>query len=217
LGYPLARVFPDGTAEIGLLDGAPGRIDVLTCTLQLLYEVHDPSAYITPDGILDLTGIRFEEVGLNRVRVSGAKFRGKPSKLKVSGFVEQPGFIADIEIGYAGTHALTRGKIAADALRMRLDDFPPGDIRIDLVGVDSTLGVASLPAANRMPEVRMHVSARCATADMAQIVEDEVYALTISGPAGGGSVRSERRPSLAVVDGLIDRDLVKTEIVWETA
>lgn len=217
LGFPLARVFADGTAELGLLDGAPGRIDRLTCALQLLYEVHDPAAYITPDGILDFTGVTFEEVGKNRIRVSGARFRGKPAKLKVSGFVEQPGFIADIEIGYAGTHALNRGRVAADALRMRLDDIPREDIRIDLVGVDSTLGAASLPPANRMPEVRLHVSARCPDAEFAQIVEDEVYALTLSGPAGGGSVRSERRPSLAVVDGLIDRDLVTTDILWETA
>lgn len=217
LGYPLARVFADGAAELGLLDGQPGRIDRLTCTLQLLYEVHDPSAYITPDGVLDFTGVGFEDVGPNRVRVAGARFKGRPSKLKVSGFVEQPGFVVDIEIGYAGSHALNRGRVAADALRMRLDDFRDEDIRIDLVGVDSTLGAASLPPANRMPEVRLHVSARCPDAEVAQIVEDEIYALTISGPAGGGSVRSERRPSLAVVDGLIDRDLVKTDIVWETA
>ena len=156
-------------------------------------------------------------MGPSRRRGSGARFRGRPSKLKVSGFVEQPGFVADIEIGYAGTHALNRGRIAADALRMRLDDFREDDIRIDLVGVDSTLGAASLAPANRMPEVRLHVSARCLDAEMAQIVEDEVYSLTLSGPAGGGSVRSERRPSLAVVDGLIDRDLVETDIVWETA
>jgi hypothetical protein len=217
LGFPMAKVMADGTAEISLLDGDPGRIDILTCTLQLLYEVHDPNAYITPDGILDFTGIRFEEIGKNRVRVTGGKSRGKPSRLKVSGFVEQPGFVADIEIGYAGTHALQRGRISADALRMRLDDIPPEDIRIDLVGLDSTLGSASLPAANRMPEVRVHVSARCVDAEMAQIVEDEVYALTLSGPSGGGSVRSERRPSLAVIDGFIDRDQVKSETIWETA
>lgn len=217
LGFPLARVFPDGSAEIGLLDGAPGRIDGLTCALQLLYEVHDPSRYITPDGTLDFTGVQFEEIGLNRVRVTGAKFRGRPSRLKVSGFVDQPGFIADIEIGYAGTHALQRGRIAADALRMRLDDFPSGAIRVDLVGIDSTLGSASLPPANRMPEVRVHVSAKCEDTTAAQVVEDEVYALTLSGPAGGGSVRSERRPSLAVIDGFIDRDLVRHEIVWETS
>ncbi|MDA1309007.1 MAG: DUF1446 domain-containing protein [Proteobacteria bacterium] len=217
LGFPLAHVRSDGSADLGLLDGAPGRIDVLTCTLQLLYEVHDPNAYITPDAILDLTGIRFEEIGPNRVRVSGARARGRPTRLKVSGFVEQPGFVADIEIGYAGTHALQRGKVAADALRMRLDDLPQEDLRIDLVGVDSTLGSASLAPPNRAPEVRVHVSARCGDAQMAQIVEDEVYSLTLSGPAGGGSVRSERRPSLAVVDGFIDRDLVKTETVWERA
>jgi len=217
LGFPLAQVFSDGTAEIGLLEGAPGRIDTLTCTLQLFYEVHDPSRYITPDGTLDFTGVRFEEIGPNRVRVTGAKFRGRPEKLKVSGFVDLPGFISDIEIGYAGTHALQRGQIAADALRMRLDDFADDDIRIDLVGLDSTLGPASPPPANRVPEVRVHVSARCPDATIAQIVEDEVYALTLSGPAGGGSVRSERRPSLAVVDGLLDRALVKTETVWETS
>ena len=217
LGFPLAHVYPDGSAEISLLDGAPGRIDTLTCTLQLFYEVHDPSQYITPDGIIDFTTVRFEEVGANRVRVSGAGYRGRPDRLKVSGFVDQPGIIADIEIGYAGTHALQRGRIAADALRMRLDDFPEEDIRIDMVGVDSTLGAASLPLANRMPEVRVHVSARCQDAAMALIVEDEIYALTLSGPAGGGSVRSERRPNLSVIDGFIDRDLVVPEILLETA
>ena len=60
---------------LGLLEGAPGQIDRLTCALQLLYEVHDPAAYITPDGVLDFTGVAFEEVGENRVRVSGARFR----------------------------------------------------------------------------------------------------------------------------------------------
>lgn len=217
LGFPLAHVFPDGSAELALLEGAPGRIDVLTCTLQLFYEVHDPGNYITPDAILDFTGISFDEIGSNRVRVSGARSKGRPAKLKVSGFIDQPGIIADVEIGYAGTYCLQRGRVAADALRLRLHDVPPEDLRIDLVGIDSTLGRASLPPSNRTPEVRVHVSARCVDAEMAQIIEDEVYALTLSGPAGGGSVRSERRPNLAVIDGFIDRELVKSEVIWETA
>lgn len=219
LGYPIAWVMADGSAEIGLLEDRPGRVDALTCTLQLLYEVHDPGAYITPDVILDLTGIRFEQTGVNRVRMSGARSRGKPSRLKVSGFVEEPGVIADVEIGYAGTYALQRGRIAADTLRLRLDPvaISADGIRIDLVGIDSTLGAASLPAPNRLPEVRVHVSARCADAQMAQAVEDEVYALTLSGPAGGGSVRSERRPCLAVIDGFIERGRVSSDIIWESA
>ncbi|MDQ4061979.1 MAG: DUF1446 domain-containing protein [Pseudomonadota bacterium] len=216
LGFPLAKVAPDGSAEIGLLDGAPGLVDRLTCTLQLLYEVHDPSAYITPDVIIDLTGVRFEEIGRNRVRMSGARARGRPDRLKVSGFVEGPGFIADVEIGYAGTGGLRRAQVAAETLALRLDAFDQDSIRIDIVGVNSILGAASLQAPGPA-EARVHVSARCADAETAQWVEDEVYALTLSGPAGGGSVRSERRPRLDVVDGLIDRDLVETRLVWETA
>ena len=86
--------------------------------------------------------------------------------------------------------------------------------RIDIVGVDSILGEASLRK-GEPAEARVHVSARCADAEIAQIVEDEVYALTLSGPAGGGSVRSERRPRMDVVDGFIDRAKVDTAIVWE--
>lgn len=216
LGFPLAKVFADGSAEFSLPVGQPGRIDALTCTLQLLYEVHDPSRYITPDVILDMTDISFTELDKNRVLMVGAHSRGRPDKLKVSGFVDEPGLIADIEIGYAGTHALRRGQVAADTLRLRLEEMDPADLRIDLVGVNSTLGPASLPSSNRVPEVRVHISAKCLDAEMAQWIEDEVYALTLSGPAGGGSVRSEKRPRLAVVDGFIHRELVKPSVVWET-
>jgi hypothetical protein len=215
LGFPLAEVAADGSAEIFLLDGKPGIVDALTCTLQLLYEVHDPSAYVTPDVIIDFTGVKFEEAGRNRIRVSGARSRGKPERLKVSGFVDLPGFIADVEIGFAGIGAARRGQLAADALRMRLRDIRDEDIRIDLVGVSSILGEASIASAAPPAEVRVHVSARCADAEIAQIVEDEVYALTLSGPAAGGSVRSERRARLEVVDGFVDRAHVATELAWE--
>ncbi|HUN47272.1 MAG TPA: acyclic terpene utilization AtuA family protein [Stellaceae bacterium] len=214
LGFPLARVFADGSAEIGLLPGAAGRVDPMTCTLQLLYEVHDPRAYLTPDVTIDFTGIRFEEVAPNRVRMSGARAAGRPPRLKVSGFVDRPGFIADVEISFAGTHAYDRARRAAEALRMRLGDWRDEDIVVDLVGVNSVLGQASPPLIAPPPELRVHVSARCPDAEAAQIVEDEVYALTLSGPAGGGAVRSERRPRLEVLTGFIARDLVKTSLEW---
>lgn len=217
LGFPLAEVFADGTAEIRLLDGAPGILTPETCTLQLLYEVHDPSRYATPDLVLDFRGVRFEQVGHNRVRMSGASAHGAPPTLKVAGFLELPGFIADAEIGFAGHGALARAQRAAEALRLRLSDWDDADIAIDLVGVNSILRAGSAPSLAPPAELRVHVSARCADAEAAQIIEDEVYALTLSGPAGGCSVRSERRSRVEVLDGYIPVDKVQPQIEWSKA
>ncbi len=217
LAYPLARVMRDGSAELTILDGEPGIVDAMTCTLQLLYEVHDPAAYITPDAIVDFSGVRFEEVGRNRVRMTGARHAGRPTHLKVAGFVEARGVIADVEIGFAGTGAQERAQRAADTLCLRLGDWRAEDIRVDLVGVNTMLGGASIPLVGSLPEVRVHVSARCADNEEAQVVEDEVYALTLSGPSAGGGVRSERRRRIEVVSGLIPRELVATRTIWTEA
>jgi len=214
LGFPLAEVYRDGNSEIRLLDGACGILTPETCTLQLLYEVHDPSRYLTPDATLDFSAVCFEQTGHNRVRMIGACAHPRPDTLKVAGFVELPGFIADCEIGFAGTGALVRGQRAAEVLRRRLDAWKSDDISIDLVGVNSILRAGSAPLDAAPPEVRVHVSARCVDAESAQIVEDEVYAMTLSGPAGGCSVRSERRARIEVIDGAIARELVQPTIRW---
>lgn len=215
LGYPIADVERDGSALIRLLDGEPGLIDAISCTLQLLYEIHDPGAYATPDAILDFTAIAFEQVEPNRVRMTGARSHGRPERLKVIGFFARRGVVADVEIAYAGTHALERARCAADVLRLRLSRvIAEHDLRIDLVGVDSVLGAASRPPAAEPPELRVHVSARCDDGELAQAVEDEVYALTLSGPAGGCSVRSERRPRIESVSGFIARERIMTRVEW---
>ncbi len=215
IGYPIADIAPDGAATIRLLDGQSGRLNVAGCTLQLLYEVHDPRAYITPDAVLDFTGVSFEETGPNQVRLSGTRGLARPDRLKVIGFLARRGLIADIEIAYAGTGALARARLAADILRLRLPrELGISDFVIDLVGVDSVLGAGSLPLRCEPPELRVHLSARCEDAEMAQAVEDEIYALTISGPAGGGSVRSERRGRVESITGFLPRDRVSARIEW---
>lgn len=213
LGYPLADVYADGSADIGVLDGAPGIVDALTCSLQLLYEVHDPARYATPDLIVDFSGVSFTQIGPQRVHMSGARSLGPPPTLKVAGFVELPGFVADCEIGFAGTAAFERASMAAETLRLRLSDWPHEDLAVDVVGVDSILRAGSVRIAAGA-ELRVHVSARCKDLEQAQIVEDEVYALTLSGPAGGCSVRSERRPRIEVLDGFIAASRIEPRIVW---
>jgi hypothetical protein len=153
-------------------------------------------------------------MGLNRVRMSGVRSKGAPPSLKVAGFVDRPGFIMDCEITLAGAGAVARAEVMAQALRQRLQAWADEDIVVDLVGVASVLGPLSQVPYGAMPEIRVHVSARCDDAEQAQWVEDEVYAMTLSGPAGGCSVRSERRPRIEVLDGFVAHDQVPTQIVW---
>jgi hypothetical protein len=215
LGYPVADIAADGTSTLRLLEGQPGRLDTVACALQLLYEVHDPRQYATPDAVLDFTDVRFEQLGPNRIRLEGARASPRPDRLKVIGFLARRGVIADVEIAYAGTGALGRARLAADVLRIRLERvLGIADFVVDLVGVDSVLGAGSLPLAGDPPELRVHLSARCDDGELAQAIEDEVYALTLSGPAGGGSVRSERRARVETVTGFLARDRVPTRIEW---
>jgi hypothetical protein len=206
VGYPFATVLPDGSATLAKLPATGGRLDDLTCALQLLYEVHDPRAYATPDAIIDLSGVDLEVVGPDEVAVSGAGFVGVPDRLKVIGFVARPGAIADLEIAYAGSAALGRAHAAAEILRSRLEGVPELEAsQVDLVGVDSVLRGASRPLAGEPPEVRVHVSVRVGSEEAAHTVEDEVFGLTLTGPAGGCGIRSERRERIESVTGWIDR------------
>ena len=214
LGYPIAHVAADGSAELTLLPGAQGCVNRETVTLQLLYEVHDPSGYITPDAVVDMTTVTVEEIGPDRVRVSGARNRGLPPQLKVSGFVTLPGAMVDVEIGFAGMEAIARAREAAEILRLRFAALGTGDPTIDLVGVDSILGPASAPLRCEPPELRVHASVPCEDEEMARAVEDEFYWLSMAGPAHCGGIRVERRDHVAVVDGRIDRGEVTEEVLW---
>jgi hypothetical protein len=163
--------------------------------------------------------VRFEAVGRNRVRMSGVRSRGAPPTLKVAGFVDKPGFIMDCEISLAGLGARGRAEVMAEALRLRLGmaGWLEADFSVDLVGLGSVLRAGAQPLRGEPPELRVHVSARCADAQSAQAVEDEIYALTLSGPAGGCSVRSEKRPRIEVLDGFIAPSAVSTQLAWEVS
>ena len=76
IGFPYADVGRDGSLVLGKLADSGGRLDVQTCSEQILYEMHDPASYITPDCVLDVTGVEFDQQDRHRVRALGA--RAKP-------------------------------------------------------------------------------------------------------------------------------------------
>src|SRR5207244_9960411 len=83
IGYPIAEVTEDGCAIVTKAPGTGGRVNFDTLRQQLLYEVHDPHHYMTPDVDVDMTTLRMEEIGPDQVRVSGATGRPAPDMHKI--------------------------------------------------------------------------------------------------------------------------------------
>ena len=141
LGYPLADVWADGRVEVSKTPGSGGRLDVATCTEQLLYEMHDPSAYITPDCVLDASGVNFRQVGADRVALGGARGKPRTATYKVVvGYFD--GYMGSGEMGFAGVNAVARAKLGIEVVkeRLRRRGLTYEEMRIDLIGMNSLHG-----------------------------------------------------------------------------
>ena len=210
VGFPLAEVQPDGSAVITKLPGTGGRVDRLTCTAQLLYELEDPARYLQPDVVADFSGVRFHELGPDRVQIAGASGHARPDGLKVTlGY--RDGFIGEGQISYAGSGARARGELALGVLERRLQRLGLGALehRCELIGVNAMHG-PKLGTDHEPYEVRVRLAARCTTQAQAERVGQEVEALYLNGPAAGGGVTQSVREVIAAASALIPRDAVQT-------
>ena len=211
LGFPLAEVEEGGRMVITKLEGTGGRIDRLTCTAQLLYELEDPSCYLQPDVAADFSAVRLVEEGPDRVRVEGATGHARPDSLKVTlGY--RDGFIGEGQISYAGPGARARGELALAVLGRRLERLGLAALehRAELIGVNAMHGPAL--GADREPyEVRVRLAVRTQSRAQADQVGREVEALYLNGPAGGGGVTQSVREVVAAASALIPREAVRTE------
>jgi hypothetical protein len=214
LGFPIAEVMADGTAIFTKLPDTGGKVSVATCTEQLLYEIHDPGSYITPDVIANFSDIVFEEIAPNRVKLQGGGGRARPSDFKVSiGF--DGGIIGEGQITYAGANAIPRAQLALDIVKARLvhRNFKFDDLRFDLIGVNSAWKNSSTPQA--ISEVRARVAGRSYKLEDVTAVGSEVEALYTNGPAGGGGVTRSVRQSTAILSTLIPREYVEPQVHFE--
>lgn len=197
LGYPLAEVDADGNAVITKLPGTGGQVSRATCIEQLLYEIHDPASYFQPDVVADFSGVEFTQIGEDRVAVSGGAGHPASGRFKIS-VGSRDGWIGEGQISYAGPGAVARGRLAADIVKERL--APHGNaiaaLRCDLIGVDSILPGSSEAPTPR--EVRLRCAARCDSREIAEAVADEVEALYLCGPAGGGGVTRSLREVIGI-------------------
>jgi hypothetical protein len=211
VGFPLAEVQADGSAVITKLPGTGGCVNRLTCTAQLLYELEDPQRYLQPDVVANFSQVQLQEVGPDRVQVQGASGTARPDQLKVTlGY--RDGFIGEGQISYAGPGARARGELALNILQHRLQRLGLGELeqRAELIGVNALHG-PSLGADREPYEVRVRLAVRCPTRAQAERVGQEVEALYLNGPAGGGGVTQSVREVVAAASALMPRAAVKTE------
>ncbi len=215
LGFPIGTFGEDGSLVISKVAGSGGCVTPATCKEQILYEVHDPARYLTPDVSADFSQVRVETIGPDRVRVVGGSGRERPDGLKVSlGLME--GFIGEGQISYAGTGAVARGALAREIVRERLvrAGLPLQELRCDLIGLDALHGQERARGAAEPYEVRLRVAARTASAAVARRIGEEVEALYTNGPAGGGGVSRQVREVLGIRSALIPRAQVRPTITW---
>jgi hypothetical protein len=210
-GFPIAEIHEDGSCEIFKADGTGGCVTARTVKEQLLYEVHDPAAYLTPDVTADISEAEVAETGRDRVHLSGVRGHRRPDRLKVNVFTED-GWLAEGEISYAGPGAESRARLAADIVRRRLDGVL--ELRVDLIGVASVFAddagrfLAAAPAGDAR-DVRLRVAARHREKGTAEKLLREVTALYTCGPAGGGGVRTSIRSRLDTVSCFVPRDAIQ--------
>ncbi|WP_413542623.1 acyclic terpene utilization AtuA family protein [Citricoccus nitrophenolicus] len=217
LGFPFADVAADGTAMLAKLPGSGGLIDTRTVTEQLLYEVGDPSAYITPDVVADFSSVSLEQAGEDRVEVRGGSGSIRPDELKVTlGF--RGGWLGEGQISYAGPRARQRGEHAARIVRTRLEEIhglDPRGILIELIGTGAAF--RGLAPAQDPIEVRLRVAARVADRRSAEAVGWEVESLYTNGPAAGGGARRHIEEVLAIRSCTLPRALVRPNVTIEEA
>ena len=212
LGFPIAEVEANGSCVITKANGTGGLVDTRTVKEQLLYEIHDPAAYLTPDVTLDLSRVTVQQVGKDRVGVAGARGHAAPAKLKATAcFIGD--WLGEAEISYAGPNAVARANLAIDTIRKRLTMRAiPVVFRSDIIGVnicaDGTTSSPQTAPGKNFNEVRVRFAF---SGDQELMVEDavqEVNSLYCCGPAGGGGIRLSVRQRMQTQSYLVPRELV---------
>ncbi|MBM4763672.1 acyclic terpene utilization AtuA family protein [Bacillus sp. B15-48] len=206
LGLPYATVEENGDGVVSILDDAGGLMTVDTVKSQLVYEVHNPRNYITPDGVADLKNVTVKQVGEKDVLIENGRGKPRPEKFKVLvGVLE--GYIGEGEMSYAGPGAYERALLSEETLKKRFDRYYKDhsqEIRYDLIGVNSIHGSASPMPSEPPYEVRLRSAMRTESKEVAEAWAHEVELLYLLGGAGAGGNRRNVRQVLAMYSTFLD-------------
>ncbi|HEV2405722.1 MAG TPA: acyclic terpene utilization AtuA family protein [Ktedonobacterales bacterium] len=210
-GYPIAHVEEDGSFAVTKTPETPGRVSVETVKEQLLYEMHDPAAYITPDVVADVTRLRLEDIGLDQVRVTGVAGHPRTETLKVN-IARLEGYLRELVFTLGWPDVWHKEWQLRGMLQAAWEGLPITRVEYQRLGLDSLYGPLGLA-----PKDPLELVVRVAfTADDPGTLKTAVrraMALGLSGPAGmsvmGTTVGAEPRPLLGLWPALVARDAVQ--------
>lgn len=214
VGYPIADVADDGSFVVRKTPDSGGAVNVETVSEQLLYEVGDPAAYLTPDVVADFTSVTLRETARDVVSVSAAKGRPAPEKLKVS-IAYRDGWTASGTLLIAGPGAADKARRCGEMIRARLRRAgrEPVLFHVECLGAgDSCPGIL---AAVDAPEVVLRVTVRDADKAVVERFGRELAPLVTSGPPGVSGYTSGRpavRETFAYWPALIEREVVHATV-----
>jgi hypothetical protein len=216
VGFPIIEAAPSGEFVVTKHGGTGGRVSRATVTEQIVYEMGDPSTYITPDVVADFTTIHLAEEGPDRVRVHGVKGRGPTPFLKVS-IAYSSGWKAVGTLVYAWPDAAAKARRADQILRERMDRLGLvfDTVRTELVGWDSTHGPLVGEPPPDLPEVQLRIGVRGSDRASVERFTREIAPLVLTGPpsvTGFAGGRPRVQEIMAYWPALIDRTVVEPHL-----
>lgn len=214
VGYPIVEGHADGTFTVTKHPDTGGVVSVHSITEQLLYEMGDPTSYITPDVVADFTSIQLAQEGPDRVRVFGITGRPATDKLKVS-IAYRSGYKAVGTLVYSWPDALEKAQVADRILRERLDRLGLrfDKILTEFVGASAAHG--PLTPATDTPEVQLRVGVRGDDRKMVERFTREIAPLVLNGPpsvTGFAGGRPKVEEIVAYWPALIDKTVIAPRV-----
>jgi hypothetical protein len=211
VGFPIAEVDEAGDAVITKPAGSGGLVSIDTVKEQMLYEVGDPSRYITPDVVADFSSVTLSDAGADRVAVRGA--RGSPRTMTYKALLSRPvGWMGSTSITYTWPAALAKARAAARILTARLEraGVRPLETLEEYLGTGAVFGESD--GGDDAPEVVLRYAVHCSTAEEARVLIDErMRVLSLAGPpamGGAGAGLGGVMPLYELLPTLVPRELV---------
>ena len=220
VGYPIAEIDTDGHCTIAKPDGSGGRVDRQTVAEQLVYEIGDPAAYLTPDVSVDFTQVELQETASNRVHVRGAVGVAPPQTYKVS-LAFRDGFTANAQLLVYGDDCQSKAHACAEMIAARLAraGATPEQFHVELLGAGAGVPGLDTPT-DQLPEVMLRLSVREPNRATVERFTKEIAPLITSGPAGlagYAASRSRVRPAFAFWPTSVPMSLLKPQVAVKPA